>query len=173
MAVADTTGFDNVWDVAVLDVIKTAIALFFNGIYMLLVIFAIYFLRRRRPVGHRILICAIGVMFIFAMTEMALQIVTATLSMKSLYSAAHGDRALFSGPLQRISRILGFVENLLLITNNTVTDSFLIYRCYVIWGTSSYKKKVVILPLLLLLCTTVVAYVTVYRNDLAPPKGPP
>ncbi|KAJ7134854.1 hypothetical protein C8R44DRAFT_771642 [Mycena epipterygia] len=110
-------------------------------------------------------------MFIFAMTEMALQIVTATLSMRSLYSTVHGNGTIYSeqwDSLQRMSLILGFIEDLLLVTNNTITDSLLIYRCYVIWDTN-YRKKVVILPLFLLLVTTVVGYVTVYRNDIAPP----
>ncbi|KAJ7689120.1 hypothetical protein B0H17DRAFT_1202484 [Mycena rosella] len=105
------------------------------------------------------------------MAEIALQVVTATLSMRALSAAGRADATIYSGQwdsLQHMSQILSFVEDLLLVTNNAVTDSFLIYRCYIVWSTSRYKKKVVISPLLLLLSTTTVGSVTVYRNNLAP-----
>ncbi|KAJ6584163.1 hypothetical protein DFH09DRAFT_1144410 [Mycena vulgaris] len=129
-------------------------------------IFAIYFLRRRALTGYRVHICTLAVMLILATAQMALQIVTATLSMKSLHSAVQDD-----GPIYTMSLILGFLELILLVTNNIVIDGLLIYRCYVIWGTSHYKKKVMILPLLLLLSTTVVGCITAYRNGLGPPEA--
>ncbi|KAJ7689099.1 hypothetical protein B0H17DRAFT_1202467 [Mycena rosella] len=168
---ADTAVFETGWDFAAQDVLKTAIALFFNGFYVLLVIFSLYFLRRQGGAGHHVLICAITVMFIFATTEITLQLVTATLSTQTLYAAGHDDGTIYNSrldSLQRMSRILGFIEHLLLVTNNTVTHSFLIYCCYVIWGTSYYKKRVVVFPLVLLLSNTIVACVNVYRNDLGP-----
>jgi len=121
--------------------------------------------------GKRVLLCAISAMFILAMVEMVLQIVSATLSLRTLYSTVHSngnDGQL--DPLLRMSNILGFVEDFLLVTNNTITDSFFIYRCYVIWATSN-NKRVVVLPLFLLLVTTVVGYVTVYRNGLLGPEA--
>ncbi|KAJ6584159.1 hypothetical protein DFH09DRAFT_1144400 [Mycena vulgaris] len=169
-----STVFETAWSFAVQDVLKTAIALFLNGFYVLLVILAIYFLRRRTPTGYRVHICTLAVMLILATAQMALQIVTATLSMKSLHSAVQDDGPIYSGQqvsLQHMSLILGFLELILLVTNNIVIDGLLIYRCYVIWGTSHYKKKVVVLPLLLLLSTTVVGCITAYRNGLGPPEA--
>ncbi|KAJ7486107.1 hypothetical protein B0H11DRAFT_2279166, partial [Mycena galericulata] len=110
-------------------------------------------------------------MFIFAMVEMALQIVSVTLSLRSLYSVVHGEEQDHgqSTSVQRISNTLGFVEDFLLIMNNTIADIFLTYRCYLIWGTS-HNKKVVVLPMFLVLVTAVVGGVTIYRNDIAPPE---
>jgi len=164
--------FEITWSFAVLDVIKMAIALSLNGAYVLLVVFALYFLRRRRPVGHNVLICAISAMFVLAMTQMALQIATTTLSLQSVYSAVHSDGTYTAhwGSLQSMNLILGFVENILLVTNNTITEGLLIYRCHVIWGTHRNKKVVLVLPLFLLLCTTVLGYITITRNDIFPPE---
>ncbi|KAJ6584149.1 hypothetical protein DFH09DRAFT_1144385 [Mycena vulgaris] len=144
---------ETAWSFAVPVIIETPIALFFNGIYVSLAVFALYFLHHRAPAGNSVLICAIAVMFIFATTEIALQIATAILSMKSLHSLVHAgtlDNAQWDFS-QRMSMIVRFVGALLLVTNNAVTDCLLIYRCYVIWGTNYYKKKVVISPLLLLI----------------------
>ncbi|KAJ7433047.1 hypothetical protein B0H11DRAFT_2377295, partial [Mycena galericulata] len=142
------------WTFVVPDIIRTAIALFFNGIYVLLVIFALYFLCQRKLAGKRVLICAIAVMFIFAMVGMALQVVSTMLELQTLYAAVHneGQDGQLNSPT-RLSDALEFVGLFLLVANNAITDLFLTYRCYLIWGTS-HKKKVVILPLFLVLVTT-------------------
>ncbi|KAJ7928129.1 hypothetical protein B0H13DRAFT_1018503 [Mycena leptocephala] len=163
--------FETTWNFAVLDVIKTAIALFLNGAYVLLVIFALYFLRRRRPAGYSVLFWAIAGIFVLAMTQIALQIATATLSLQSVYSSVHINETYYTAhldSLQHLYLILGFLEEFLLVTNNTITESLLIYRCYVIWGTYHNKKKIVMLPLFLLLCTTVLGYATASRNVFLP-----
>jgi hypothetical protein len=166
------SAFEIAWSLAVLDVVKTAIALSFNGLYVSLVIFAMYFLRRRRPVGQWVFICAIATMFILAMTQISLQIATTTISLQSVYSAVNSDGTYTAhwDSLQRMDSILGFVEDFLLVTNATIIEGLLIYRCYVIWGTHHNKKQVLLLPLLLLLCNTVLGYITVSRNDLLPPQ---
>ncbi|KAJ6584167.1 hypothetical protein DFH09DRAFT_1360052 [Mycena vulgaris] len=166
--------FETTWSFAVQNIIKAAITLFLNGFCVLLVIFAIYFLCHRAPAGYRVHICALAVMLVLATIQMALQVVTATLSMKSLHLVVQDDGTMYSSQqdsLQRMSRILHFLELLLLVTNIIVVDGLLIYRCYVIWGTSYYKKKVVILPLLLLIALIALGSVTVYRDNLGPPES--
>ncbi|KAJ7689117.1 hypothetical protein B0H17DRAFT_1296227 [Mycena rosella] len=101
---------------------------------------------------------------------MALQIANATISMRSLYAVVHDDGNIPRGQ-ELMSKILSAVEDFLLVTNNTVTDSLLIYRCYVIWGTSRYKKNMVVLPLLLTLSTAVVGYLTAYFRDPVLPES--
>ncbi|KAJ7433037.1 hypothetical protein B0H11DRAFT_2209102 [Mycena galericulata] len=109
-------------------------------------------------------------MFVFAMVGMALQIVSTTLNLQKLYAAVHSEGQ--DGQLNsstRMSDALVFVEFSLLVANNAITDLFLTYRCYLIWGTS-HNSKVVILPLFLVLVTTVVGGVTIYGNLTAPPQ---
>jgi len=165
------SAFEIAWSLALLDVVGTAIALSFTGLYFLLVVLALYFLRRRKPVGHWVFVCAIVAMFILAMTQISLQIATATISLQSVYLAAHSETSTAHwDSLQRMDNILGFVENFLLATNTTIIEGLLIYRCSVIWGTHCNKKPVLLLPLFLLLCNTVLGYITVSRNDLLPPQ---
>ncbi|KAK7048586.1 hypothetical protein R3P38DRAFT_3174838 [Favolaschia claudopus] len=154
-----TPAFEEAWSLAVLDVIKTAIALSFNGIYVSLSVLALYLLRYRRPTGFRIFVNAIAIMFVLAMTQIALQITTLVLSMR-----APTTNPLEWRELQRVTVVLEFLEFFFLITNNLITESLLIYRCYAIWSTYSKPMGVIALPIFLLFCASVFAYTTAAWN---------
>ncbi|KAK7012898.1 hypothetical protein R3P38DRAFT_1533529 [Favolaschia claudopus] len=160
-----TPAFEEAWSLAVLDVIKTATALSFNGIYVSLSALALYLLRHRRPKGFRIFVGAIAAMFVLAMSEIALQITGLVLSMRAVYSIASG--APTTNPLEWTEltrRMLEFFEFFFLITNNLITESLLIYRCYAIWSTYSKPKSVIALPIFLLFCSSVFAYTATALN---------
>ncbi|KAJ7643921.1 hypothetical protein FB45DRAFT_896440 [Roridomyces roridus] len=164
---AGTSDFDSAWEQVVPYLIKTTVALFLNAVYDVLVVLALYFVRRRDPAGKRILICAIIVMFIFALVEMALQIVTVAYAMQALYSAVHSQYEGALDTLKTMSNILGFVEEFLLIMNNAIADAFFMYRCYVVWG---YNRKVVVLPAVISVITIGVGYATLVRDHFSPPQ---
>ncbi|KAK7048561.1 hypothetical protein R3P38DRAFT_2870122 [Favolaschia claudopus] len=120
---------------------KSAVALFLGGTYVLLGVTAFCLFYRRKAGGRAVFMCAIAVMLCLAMQQAS---------------------------LEHQSNIVGFVEDLVLVTNNAIADGLFAYRCYLIWG-PPFNKQVICLPILLLVITTVLGYVTVYRNDLSHP----
>ncbi|KAJ7643927.1 hypothetical protein FB45DRAFT_1020737 [Roridomyces roridus] len=165
---ADTLDFQTAWAQVIPYIRQTAVSLFLNGMYNLLVVVALYFLcRRESGPGKRILICTILVMCTFAAVEMALQLVTATLALQAVYSAALNQVGDALDSLQDMSNMMGFVEETLLVVNNAIADGFFMYRCYMIWGRN---RNVVILPLVLLMATIGLGFATVYRNHFSPPQ---
>ncbi|KAJ6621794.1 hypothetical protein B0H10DRAFT_945867 [Mycena sp. CBHHK59/15] len=116
--------------------------------------------------------CAISAMCIISITEISLQIVSATMALKLLHSAVQDGSAEFSGhweSLQRMQEAVVTAGAILLVTNNLITDVlFQIYRCYVIWG-PRYNKQVIVSPALLVLATSVMGYIAVYQYDVADP----
>ncbi|KAJ7743604.1 hypothetical protein B0H16DRAFT_1727647 [Mycena metata] len=58
--------------------------------------------------------------------------------------------------------------DLFLVTNNAVTDSLFIYRCYIVWGGS---VRVVAFPGLLFLVTTILGYISACEYDYIFPKS--
>ncbi|KAJ7854769.1 hypothetical protein B0H13DRAFT_2358338 [Mycena leptocephala] len=50
-------------------------------------------------------------------------------------------------------RVLQIMRNVIFAINNCITDSFFLYRCYVIWG---FNKKILTVPALLTLFTLAV-----------------
>ncbi|KAJ7643928.1 hypothetical protein FB45DRAFT_896460 [Roridomyces roridus] len=165
---ADTLDFQTAWAQVIPYIKQTAVSLFLNGMYNLLVVVALYFLSRREPgPGKRILICTILVMCTFAAVEMALQLVAAALALQAVYSAALNQVGDALDSLQDMSNMMGFVEETLLVVNNAIADGFFMYRCYMIWGRN---RNVVILPLVLLMATIGLGFATVYRNHFSPPQ---
>jgi len=64
---------------------------------------------------------------------------------------------------------LNFVEDVLLVTNNLVSDGLLIYRCYLIWGRNKY---IAIGAGLMLLLTTILSYISAVEGDYPSAAGP-
>jgi hypothetical protein len=66
-------------------------------------------------------------MFVLAMTQIALQIATVTLALESVYSAVHILNETYAtrwDSLQRMSILLGFAEDILLVTNTSVVQFY-------------------------------------------------
>ncbi|KAF8192255.1 hypothetical protein K438DRAFT_1935106 [Mycena galopus ATCC 62051] len=57
---------------------------------------------------------------------------------------------------------LNTIKVFLLVTNNIITDSLFIYRCFLIWGRN---VGVVVIPILMLLTATVLGYLSAYEFD--------
>ncbi|KAJ7866694.1 hypothetical protein B0H13DRAFT_2352356 [Mycena leptocephala] len=145
------------------DVLMAEIAWFMYGIYVVLLILALYLLRRRRPTGYRIFGCLIGAMCIFGTVQVILQAVLLRLALRTLLLLARDDD--ISGEVlqwQQTRNLIHFAQYILGITDNAVTDSLLIFRCYVIWKTS--HKWVVALPVLLAFATTAAGCAVSYKN---------
>ncbi|KAJ7837361.1 hypothetical protein B0H14DRAFT_2791508, partial [Mycena olivaceomarginata] len=65
--------------------------------------------------------------------------------------------------------LYNFVEDVLLVTNNALTDGVLIYRCWLIWGKNYY---VIAGPSVMLLLTSVLSYLSAVEGDYPSAKGP-
>ncbi|KAJ7702689.1 hypothetical protein B0H17DRAFT_1042858 [Mycena rosella] len=149
------------------NLMKTEIVLFMHGMYIILVGLALWSLLRRKPMGYRVLSGLIIAMCIFGTVEMVLQAVDARVLVRALYSTSNAE----GQAIQHSDDLLTFAENLLVVTNNAIADSLLIYRCYVIWQSSSSNKKVVVLPILLSLATLAAGYMAAYQDYIT--TGPP
>ncbi|KAJ7451350.1 hypothetical protein FB451DRAFT_1284284 [Mycena latifolia] len=147
--------------------LQTEIVLFMHGMYIILVGLALWSLFRRKPAGYRVLSGLISAMCIFGTVEMVLQTVDTQILLRSLYTPGEAEGQV----IHRTDKLLSFAENLLVVTNNAIADSLLIYRCYVIWGSSSSNKKVIVLPILLSLATAASGYLAAYQDFEIP--GPP
>ncbi|KAJ7132959.1 hypothetical protein C8R46DRAFT_652709 [Mycena filopes] len=168
---ADTV-FSTAWTRMLQDVCKSAISLFLGGVYFLLGLAAFYLFSRRNANGRAVFMCSIALMLLLAMAEVVLQIVATSMSMRLLFSAVQDfNSASFlkqQASLGRLYDIIGFVEDVVLVTNNAVADGLFAYRCYQIWG---HSKLVITFPLLFLAITTALGYHTAYFNDLSDPDS--
>ncbi|KAJ7866695.1 hypothetical protein B0H13DRAFT_2352357 [Mycena leptocephala] len=159
----NTTAVDAAEQSASISVLMAETAWFMYGIYVVLLVLALYLLHRRRPTGYRIFGCLIGAMCIIGTAQVILQAVLVRLALRTLFLLARDDDV--SGEVLQLQQTKSFIhlaQFLLGVTDNAVTDSLLIFRCYVIWKTS--HKWVVALPILLAFATTAAGYVASYQN---------
>ncbi|KAJ7451582.1 hypothetical protein FB451DRAFT_1283677 [Mycena latifolia] len=163
----DSPNSRTAWAVVSPEIIKSATALFLNGICILLAVLALYFLVRRRSAGRHVFVCAIVVLSVFAIAQMIHQVVITGLMLR-LYSVAAGDAIATAwhktqSSIHNLARIKELSDLLLILINNFAADALLIYRCYVIWDQSRYKGWVFGLPLILLIFTTVFGCVAIVQ----------
>ncbi|KAF8217637.1 hypothetical protein K438DRAFT_1746935 [Mycena galopus ATCC 62051] len=98
-------------------------------------------------------------MFVLGTIQMTLKVVIAVVTLRMVRLAVESSSLVKSTFIH--DRIV-FVRYILLTTNNALTDSLLIYRCYVIWGQTI---SVTILPIAMLAATTILGYVTTIRDN--------
>ncbi|KAJ6601222.1 hypothetical protein DFH09DRAFT_1302522 [Mycena vulgaris] len=170
--IVPATVFSNFWAFASADIFEAMSELFFYGILLVLVAFAVNLLARRQAAGGLILGVATAVMFLLATVQLAARIQATIEASRVFYLAVQGEIA----PESKIARAamkrwvdLNFAEDVLLVTNNLVTDGVLIYRCYLIWGRNKY---ILIGPGLLLLVTSILSYVSAVEGDYPSAAGP-
>ncbi|KAJ6569187.1 hypothetical protein B0H19DRAFT_1256847 [Mycena capillaripes] len=146
----DSGQFDSSWDFLVPVLSGTGGSLLLYGIYVNLFLLSIYTLARRREIpAIRLLMAASCVMAVVGTAEMAVTFARTVVTVRFVQQLVHAqvlNRPYFVDTLL-------MVENVLLAINNFVTDSFFMYRCYVIWGR---KRKILIPPALLILANLVV-----------------
>ncbi|KAJ7844128.1 hypothetical protein B0H14DRAFT_3868428 [Mycena olivaceomarginata] len=155
-----TEEFDSLWHRTARVLIKTGISLLLYGIYICLFLLSIRVLSRRAAPGRKILIVSSCVMAVVGTMTMAIEIAVSVISAHLVQELVHG------GSLNVLEyQTLGSALWLTSIINLFVSDSFFLYRCYVIWG---YQKKVAILLAVLILSTFAVGiFPTVTDNTAA------
>jgi len=164
--------FSNFWNIAEAELFAAMSEMLFYGILLVLVAFAGNLLLRRQAAGGRVLLIGTAVMFVLATVQFAARLSATQKAFEVFYLAVQGEFAPQSAPARDAAAqnlALNFLEDILLVTNNAVTDGVLIYRCFLIWGSNYY---VIAAPSLLLFLTTVLSYISAYEGDYPSAGGP-
>ncbi|KAJ7033864.1 hypothetical protein C8F04DRAFT_1103599 [Mycena alexandri] len=152
-----TERFDLLWKLTTRVLISTGISLLLYGIYICLFLLSIRVLSRRAAPGRKILIVSSCVMAVFGTITTAILISDAVISVRRVQELVHGQS------LKKLEDLnpLGIALNVIYIINVAISDTFFLYRCYVIWG---YQKKITILPAALILSTFIVGILVMARE---------
>ncbi|KAJ7159511.1 hypothetical protein C8R46DRAFT_1108449 [Mycena filopes] len=126
--------------------------LIFYGIHFVLFCLAISFLARRKTGGQKVLLGYTVVLFLFGTTQLVLTLVNTATFVRLLVQ--EGDRTNYD---YGILAYWGVVRLFVFWTNNFVSDSLLLYRCYLIWGS---RWRPMALPGILIMGTFVVMVIT-------------
>ncbi|KAJ7480290.1 hypothetical protein B0H11DRAFT_2025631 [Mycena galericulata] len=162
----DPTVFNGYWDLAVSLGCAFSVEVFLYGILLVLLSIAAHLLYRRTGPGRRILASAMSLMALLATAQLAVFCRMFVSTCELLHLAIEGVEGEFPQQSARGVRIwiefnnLGSVSRFLLVTNNLVTDSLFVFRCFAIWGRN---VRVVIAPILMLFTTTVLGYLATYE----------
>ncbi|KAJ6473486.1 hypothetical protein DFH09DRAFT_1293758 [Mycena vulgaris] len=159
------TDFAHYWDFAISGVYVTCAEISFYGALVVLLAAAAYLLHHRTIQRRRILIIATSVMAVLATAEVLVQVWATVLEFQIFRLAVQGEvypDSLRASRAFKQGRILYTVKYFLLVTNNAVTDSLFIYRCFMVWNRN---LRVVVLPALTLLVTTAIGYSTAYQIE--------
>ncbi|KAJ7711469.1 hypothetical protein B0H16DRAFT_1900600 [Mycena metata] len=140
----DSGLFDHNWFVFSEDVIIACI----EGVYIVLFILAVYTLARRKSAGKKLLLGYTWAMAIFGTVQLVLCLVQASIAARFVEVLVKTSQS----ELLLLSMSLTTAQMMILAGNNLVTDTLLLYRCFVIWG-SDWRP--VVLPAVLMACTFV------------------
>ncbi|KAJ7245397.1 hypothetical protein B0H12DRAFT_1127773 [Mycena haematopus] len=128
-------------------------------IFFAMFVLAAYLYWSNRVTGVRFLLYSTTAMFVLGTIQMTLKLVIAVVVLRIVRLAVEGNS------LARCTFIhdrLVFVRYILLTTNNALTDSVFLYRCYVVWGRTI---SVIILPGAMMAATTGLGYFATYRAN--------
>ncbi|KAJ7116218.1 hypothetical protein C8R43DRAFT_1038363 [Mycena crocata] len=141
----------------------TAVEILLYGILLVLLGIAAQLLYRRTGPGRWILGVVTSVMAALATLQLVIHVYTAALAFQIFELAVQGDfNSATASSANRRFNILYLVQDLLLVTNNLVTDGLFIWRCFVVWGRN---LRIVVVPILMLLSITVLGYIYAYEED--------
>ncbi|KAJ6594734.1 hypothetical protein B0H19DRAFT_1247382 [Mycena capillaripes] len=164
----DSTIFDNFWDYTLSRTYGTCAETLLYGVLLVLFGIAANLLYHRTGAGRRSLAVVTSTMTILATLQLVFDIHVTVLGLHIVRLGVEGQ--LWPAPtvLSTINLYDRFdtANDFLLVTNNIVTDSLFIYRCFIIWGRN---VCIVILPILMLLVTTVLGYMAAISADLLEP----
>ncbi|KAJ7463296.1 hypothetical protein FB451DRAFT_1266081 [Mycena latifolia] len=159
------TIFADSWDFAVSQAYVACAEIFLYGVLLVLLATSTYLLYHKTTGGRRTLSIATTVMAILATAQLGIHIHATALVFQIFRFAVQGE-FLSNSPrafdATRLYTILYTVEDFLLVTNNAVTDSLFIYRCFMVWGRNF---RVVVVPICMVLTTTVLGYISAYQDD--------
>ncbi|KAF8184061.1 hypothetical protein K438DRAFT_1937353 [Mycena galopus ATCC 62051] len=159
--VVESGQFDSSW-ISLIEVLtKAGASLLLYGIYINLFLLSIHIFSRRRDT--KILIAASCAMAVVGTTQIAVNVAETAITARFVQQLVHGQ--LLNEP--QSLKTLEFTQFVLLMINSTVTDTFFMYRCYVIWG---YRRKVLILPALLGLTTLIVVILGAKSTSTTPAR---
>ncbi|KAJ7305619.1 hypothetical protein DFH08DRAFT_1089006 [Mycena albidolilacea] len=138
--------------------IRAGISLLLYGIYICLFLLSIRVLSCRATPGRKLLIVFSCVMAVVGTVAMAIEIFLAVISARHVQELVHG------GSLNKLAeeQTLGKALDITTIVNLFISDSFFLFRCYVIWG---YRWKVAILPAVLILSTFTVGILATANDE--------
>ncbi|KAJ7711468.1 hypothetical protein B0H16DRAFT_1900599 [Mycena metata] len=158
----DSGLFDYNWFVLSADVINACLQLVLYGIYLVLFILAIYTLARRKSAGKKLLLGYTWTMAIFGTVQLVVCLVQLWTGARFVEVLVKQDITGDFTPqpqlanLAPLSASLNTAQQIIFAGNNLVTDSLLVFRCFVIWG-SDWRP--VVLPAVLMTCTFVIGCV--------------
>ncbi|KAJ7438565.1 hypothetical protein B0H11DRAFT_589180 [Mycena galericulata] len=168
----DPTVFNDYWDLAVSLGCAVSVEVFLYGILLVLLSIAAHLVYRRTGTGRRILVSAMSLMALLATAQLGVSCRMSVLAYGLLRLLAIGGvEGEFPPQSARGVRIwiefnnLYAVSAFLLVTNNLVTDSLFVYRCFVVWGRN---VRIVIAPILMLFTATALGYLVTYEVDVKP-----
>ncbi|KAJ6495024.1 hypothetical protein C8R45DRAFT_1094701 [Mycena sanguinolenta] len=166
------SAFNSFWDFCAAELFSVMSEMLFYGILLVLVAFAANLLLQRNAKGGRLLLYSTVVMFVLATLQFVFRVLAARKAYTVFYLAVAGQFQPQS-PLANVAAAqnlaFNFVEDLLLVTNNAVTDGILIYRCWLIWARN---YRVIIVPSVMLFLTTILSYLSAFEGDYPSASGP-
>ncbi|KAF7352067.1 hypothetical protein MVEN_01169500 [Mycena venus] len=167
----DPSVFDNYWENVQNEFCTAIMDVLLYGVFIVLFFVSIQLLCRRKTPGRMTFLMLSMAMAVMATTQFCLHIATTTLALRLLRGAiTNGQLTVPSNPIgdEHLYWTLVLVQDCVLVTNTVITDSLLVYRCYLVWGRP--HKIFVIVPILLMLGTLATGYVTSYDEDYS--NGP-
>ncbi|KAJ7141759.1 hypothetical protein C8R43DRAFT_1017143 [Mycena crocata] len=135
-----------------------AAALFFNGICLLLFSFAVSFLLKTKTQASRLFLGLSIILLLFAITQAMLDVALATMFSHMVETIVTGSPTDGLTAVEATWARAYVAREALMATNNAVSDGLVLYRCYIIWGTSPWTKIVVAVPFVLILATLITGY---------------
>ncbi|KAJ7612728.1 hypothetical protein FB45DRAFT_1065427, partial [Roridomyces roridus] len=143
--------FGYLWRSTMTFIVEMGVSLLLYGLYISLFVLGIYILSRRKGREMRFLVAASCLMFLLATMQMVF-------SVAMILVAEHSVREFMQGQISSAENAIAQpalrrAQNILFAFNNLITDSFFMYRCYVIWASANRFRLLLILPALLITAT--------------------
>ncbi|KAJ6529449.1 hypothetical protein DFH09DRAFT_1185129 [Mycena vulgaris] len=154
--VVDSGAFEDRWSTMLFTVSVNSTVLLLYALYVILFVFSIHTLNKRAPAVSRFLIGTAWAMFLLGTCGTVIVIVSTAISMRMVYLLVQGSSA-ESARLLYLYQSLALTQDIVLAINNLVTDSLLLYRCYVIWGS---RKRILLVPGILILATMILGFIS-------------
>ncbi|KAJ7799259.1 hypothetical protein B0H14DRAFT_3156586 [Mycena olivaceomarginata] len=157
----NATTFEHLWDEVVIDMFGTWVSIFLYAFYLNLFFFAIYTLGRRKTAGKKVLLGFTWATAVLGTTQMALRLGSSVLGVRALLQLIEQTTSIRA---LEVAGTLRFTQPVIFAINNLVTDTLLLYRCYMIWGS---RWKVVAVPGCLVVATFVIGCVSAASFNLS------
>ncbi|KAJ7679450.1 hypothetical protein DFH06DRAFT_1465526 [Mycena polygramma] len=153
------------WPIIQARVAGICVQFFLYGILFVLSCIAAYLLYYWKGAGRRILATVTSLIALLATAQLVLQVPDIVLGLQIARLAIEGEG--WSAPAAmepiKVYDYIYMAEDVLLVTNNIVTDGLFIYRCFVIWGRN---PRVAVLPSFILAATAAVGYLAAYEDNV-------